>query len=938
MLRAAVDIGGTFTDCFIEWEGRHLEGKALTAHHNLAVGFLEAVANAAAELAVPLEEVLARVDAVRYGTTLGTNALIERRGPRIGVLVTMGFESLISLSRGRGYGEGLPRHLQVDLLRATRPQPLVAPGLVVGIQERIDAVGYVLLPLNVEDVRVKIRRLVDEGVQVFVVSLVNSVVNPAHEEQIEEIIRDEYPSSLLGSYPVILSHRISRRKSEYARTMAAVICGFLHEHMFYALGNLEDALRERGYRKPVLLIHNTGGIASLESTHALQTIHSGPVAGLAAAQHLAREYDIPVVVATDMGGTSFDIGIMQAVGSWIYDFQPVVDRWRVSTPMVYLRTLGAGGGSIARYERLWRTVEVGPESAGSDPGPACYGRGGTQPTVTDANLILGYLDPEYYADGRLQLDPLLAELTLEEHVAQPLGISVIEAARQIKRKVDAKMADAIFKEVATRGFDPRKVVLVSYGGAGPAHCCGFARELTVRSVVFPDGTLRENCLIKICLEARKRGDVLELDFRGTSPQFLNRANNTELQALKGMLAQEFLTFVWPDQPRNQAVFAPMRLITDHGSAVDCTREAPTAQSMMTFFPAFTALQMVVPKFLHACAKRYTNIHAPWYNMITTFIYGGVNQYGETVGNLCADLNGMSGGARENAAGENSIAPIFAAMTDLGEQELLEEETPIVKIVPHRLLCDNQGFGKYRGGTGYQVIATVRRSDAFGFMTTCVGSKFPSTYGLFGGYGAPTYPLCKVKGVNAFERLVELPEEKWTIPSIMNERPFPEAKYSTHHMGMQFEIVKQGEVYMISQGAGGRYGDPLDRDPETVMRDVREGLVSDWVAQEIYRVVYDPRTRSVDAEATERARVEERQHRIQRGKPYDDFVREWVQPEPPENVSYYGSWDNRDLLYLGNRSEKAVRGATHSVMMPDPREVRIAELEQRLRAAGLDFQE
>jgi N-methylhydantoinase B/oxoprolinase/acetone carboxylase alpha subunit len=461
---------------------------------------------------------------------------------------------------------------------------------------------------------------------------------------------------------------------------------------------------------------------------------------------------------------------------------------------------------------------------------------------------------------------------------------------------------------------------------------------TVRSVVFPDGTLRENCLIKICLEARKRGDVLELDFRGTSPQFLNRANNTELQALKGMLAQEFLTFVWPDLPRNQAVFAPMRLITDHGSAVDCTREAPTAQSMMTFFPAFTALQMVVPKFLHACAKRYTNIHAPWYNMITTFIYGGVNQYGETVGNLCADLNGMSGGARENADGENSIAPIFAAMTDLGEQELLEEETPIVKIVPHRLLCDNQGFGKYRGGTGYQVIATVRRSDAFGFMTTCVGSKFPSTYGLFGGYGAPTYPLCKVKGVNAFEKLVELPEEKWTIPSIMNERPFPEAKYSTHHMGMQFEIVKQGEVYMISQGAGGGYGDPLERDPETVIRDVREGLVSDWVAQEIYRVVYDPRTRSVDAEATERARAEERQRRIQRGKPYDDFVREWVQPEPPENVPYYGSWDNRDLLYLGNRSEKAARGATQSVMMPDPREVRIAELEQRLRAAGIDLQE
>jgi N-methylhydantoinase A len=484
MRRMAIDIGGTFTDCFLEWNGRHVEGKALTTHHNLAVGFLDAVASAAEILGLPAPEILAQVDSVRYGTTLGTNALIERKGPRIGAVVTMGFESGMKLSRGRGYGEGLPRHLQVDLPR-TRPEPLVPRGLIVGIQERVDFKGDVLLPLQVDDVRVKIRRLVDQGAECFVVALVNSVVNPSHEERIEEIIRDEYPSSLFGSYSVILSHRISRRKSEYARTMAAVICGFLHDHMFFSLGNLEDALRERGYRKPVLLIHNTGGMASLESTHALQTIHSGPVAGLAASQHLAREYDIPLVVATDMGGTSFDIGILESEGTWIYDFHPVIDRWLVSTPMVYLRTLGAGGGSIARYDRLWRTVEVGPESAGSDPGPACYGRGGTQPTVSDADLVLGYLDPEYYAGGTFHLDPMLAELAIEEHLADPLGISVIEAAKLIKRKVDANMADAIFKEVATRGFEPRKVHLLSYGGAGPVHCCGFARALEVKRVLIP---------------------------------------------------------------------------------------------------------------------------------------------------------------------------------------------------------------------------------------------------------------------------------------------------------------------------------------------------------------------------------------------------------------------------------------------------------------------
>ncbi len=485
MRRLAVDVGGTFTDCFVEWDDRHIESKALTTHHNLAMGFLEAVDRASSQLGLETDRLLGGVDSVRYGTTLGTNALIERRGPRLGVIVTMGFECGMKLSRGRGYGDGLPRHLQVDLASATRPAPMVEQALIVGIQERIDARGEVLLPLDAEDVRTKIRRLVDQGAQGFVVALVNSVVNTSHEEQIEEIIRGEYPSTLFGSFPVILSHRISQRKSEYARMMAAVVCGFLHEQMFYSLGNLEEALRERNYRKPVLLIHNTGGMASLESTHALQTIHSGPVAGLGAAQRIAQEHAFPVVVATDMGGTSFDVGIAQREGSWLYDFNPVIDRWLVSTPMVYLRTLGAGGGSIARYDRLWRTVQVGPDSAGSEPGPACYGRGGMEPTVSDADLVLGYLSPEYYAGGSLQLDQTLAEMAIEENLVSQMGGSVVEAALLIKQKVDRNMADAVFMEVATRGFDPRKIVLISYGGAGPVHCCGFATALGVNRVMVP---------------------------------------------------------------------------------------------------------------------------------------------------------------------------------------------------------------------------------------------------------------------------------------------------------------------------------------------------------------------------------------------------------------------------------------------------------------------
>ena len=356
---------------------------------------------------------------------------------------------------------------------------------------------------------------------------------------------------------------------------------------------------------------------------------------------------------------------------------------------------------------------------------------------------------------------------------------------------------------------------------------------TVRQNVFPDGTLRENCLVKIRLELTKRDDELILDFRGSSPEFLNRANNTVLASMKGMLAQEFLTFVWPDLPRNQAVFDPMTVITDERSALNCSPDAPNAQSMMTFFPAFTATQLAVPKFLYSAGERTTDIIAGWYNMIVTFIYGGVNQYGEFVGNLCADLNGMGGAARWNRDGEHSLAPIFAAMADIGEQELVEEEVPMLKIVPTKVMRDNQGFGKYRGGHGYQQIATVKDSNMWGFMTCSIGSKFPSTHGIFGGYGAATYPLCKIKNVDVFKVMDDQRElMRYTIEELMNERPFPDATYSTHHMGMQFELAQRG---------GG------------VVRVVRERVAGDVVQHGSHTMTHSPcrverygrRMRSID---------------------------------------------------------------------------------------------
>lgn len=485
MRRVSVDIGGTFTDCFVVWDGKYIEAKALTTHHNLALGFNEALGKANKVLGLALETILSQVDSVRYATTLGTNALIEHKGPKIGMLVTAGFEATVPLSRARGYGEGLDNLGQQDMPNAQRPDPLVLPHMIRGVRERMDFQGQLVMPLDEDDVRTQIRTLVDMGAEIIVVALVNSVVSPLHEQRIEEILQEEYPSHFLGAIPIILSHQVAGRKGEYVRATSAVVDGYLHSTMYHALSALEQNLRAHRYEKPMLVVHNSGGMAQLNSTDALQTIHSGPVSGIGASEHLAKQAGLGNVVATDMGGTSYDIGIVVDGGVKHYDFNPVIDRWLVSVPMVHLVTLGAGGGSIASYDRMYETVKCGPQSAGSDPGPACYDRGGMKPTVTDADLLLGYLDAKNYAGGSIPLNPRRAAAAIEDTLCDDLDCTVIEAALLIREKVDDNMANGLFTELRARGYDPKDFTMLAYGGNGPLHCCGIAQNLNIDKILAP---------------------------------------------------------------------------------------------------------------------------------------------------------------------------------------------------------------------------------------------------------------------------------------------------------------------------------------------------------------------------------------------------------------------------------------------------------------------
>jgi len=463
---------------------------------------------------------------------------------------------------------------------------------------------------------------------------------------------------------------------------------------------------------------------------------------------------------------------------------------------------------------------------------------------------------------------------------------------------------------------------------------------TTRVVTFPDSTLRENALLKFNLAITVKGDKMTFDLRGSSPEFLNRSINTNLASFKTMLMTCFLQNIWPDLPHTMSIFSPMDFKFDEKSLINGSFETPQAMSLIPLFKAMTLPCIPMAKLSYSLDHRYTAIVAPQYDQPATMIYGGLTQNGETVGNFCADINGNGQGGRAHKDGEHSVSPPFAAVCDIGEMEITEEEIPIVRLGAYTLAKDRVGFGKYRGGLGYEQIASVRGTGMWGFMTGCTGSVFVPSQGMFGGYAPPVYPLLKIRNIDIFEELEKNPEKiRFDILDLMNEQPIDGATYSSNDMAMTFELVEPGEVYMICQGAGGGYGDVLLRDPALVVEDIEEDLISFETAREIYKVVIDRESLIVDEAATENLRDTERASRLERGRPFDEFVDTWTTDEPPADLPYYGSWDDPTVVYGTHAGERIKMDADNitSMFMPNPKDVRIAQLEEELTSARAELE-
>lgn len=476
-----VDIGGTFTDCVvIDEEGAVTTAKSPSTPSNFADGMIDAINAAAAKLGVGSDRLYRETALLSHGTTVGTNAVVQKRGARIGLITTKGHNDVIHIMRGsRGIGGRDVRQV-VHFPESSKPEPIVPKRLIEGVSERVDCFGKVVVPLNEEEAEAAIRRLVDRGAEAIAICFLWSFLQPDHERRVAEMVRRIAPGLF-----VTCSADLVPRWGEYERTAAVAINAYIGPLTSGYLSNLDRRLAGLGYGQPLQITQCGGGTISVDKAmeSPLLTLDSGPVSGVTGSLYLGRVMGYPNIITTDMGGTSFDVGIIYD-GKPAYSFVSNVNQYEYFIPKVDIQAIGAGGGSLVRFDETTKTIRVGPESAGAVPGPVCYGRGGTVPTVTDADLVLGYLDPDNFAGGRMRLDKAAAESAIGE-IAHRLDMSVLECASGIAKIVEFQMADIIRKMTVQKGFDPRDFVLFAFGGAGPAHAGVFAQELGVRKVVVP---------------------------------------------------------------------------------------------------------------------------------------------------------------------------------------------------------------------------------------------------------------------------------------------------------------------------------------------------------------------------------------------------------------------------------------------------------------------
>jgi len=527
MIEIGVDVGGTFTDVVCRASGRPVMAMKLpTTRKDPSRAIIAAIRQMAEKWDVPPD----RIGRFVHGTTVATNAVLERRGPRIGLLTTRGFKDVLEIGRQM-------RQQMYDVVLQPETPVFLAPGAMrKEAIERLSADGQVIEALNEDTVEKAASELVASGAQAIAICFLHSFLNPSHEKRAAEIIRSRHPDLYVS-----LSCEVDPAFREYERTVVTAFDAYIKPVIDRYLANLEVGLKSAGVRAPLQVMQSRGGVAisSVARERPVRLFLSGPAAGVIGGRSVGTAVGAKDLITVDIGGTSSDIALIHA-GKPLIRAEGLVAGYHIRVPMVDVNAIGAGGGSVAWIDPAGG-LRVGPHSAGSEPGPACYGAGGEEATVTDASVVLGYIDPEYFAGGTLALKPELARAAIASKIAGPLGMTVEEAALGIHRVVNAQMTEGIRLVSIRQGFDPRNFALVPLGGGGGVHAAALADDLGITRIIVPrhPGVLSAAGLLAASIE-HEVAMAFPRQIEGLSPADLAPTLAELEEACRKLMAKEAL--------------------------------------------------------------------------------------------------------------------------------------------------------------------------------------------------------------------------------------------------------------------------------------------------------------------------------------------------------------------------------------------------------------
>lgn len=479
------DTGGTFTDTFIvDEEGNYYHDKAPTTPKNLEEGYFASIEATAKQMNLGIKEFFSKLSILGYGATTGINTVLTRTGSKVGMITTKGFEYLLLMGRGKETWVGHPTAETIKP-RTHRPvNPLVPISLICGATERISARGEIKIPLYEHEVIEAVNKLIKENVEAIVISFLFSWQNPVHELRAREIALDICRKKGVET-PFFLSFEINPVRRELSRTNSTVIEAYTTSKCRRVFSDIEKQIKGYGFKGNLQIMQSTGGLATSRTVKIVETLMSGPVGGLIGGKFIGDLYGFDNIVTTDVGGTSFDVGLV-ASGLIGVDREPVCGNMLLGVPSARVISIGAGGGTIVKIDPITNRIEVGPESAGADPGPICYDHGGESPAITDVDVVLGYIDPDYFLGGRIKLNKDKAFKLFQEKISDPLNLDVYEAAFGVKDIIDIRMKSAVTGLIAARGYEISDYYCLAFGGAGPTHASGYTEDINFKGILmFP---------------------------------------------------------------------------------------------------------------------------------------------------------------------------------------------------------------------------------------------------------------------------------------------------------------------------------------------------------------------------------------------------------------------------------------------------------------------